>query len=330
MAVVAEEGDTNRVRDMCRRCRLDLAHDVRVAGQQAHGVMASMGVVKVNTCPEGFAMKNSIDTKAKLIFAAFLFVLAIGAAIWYFFSAAQYATYQVNTRETVSGLIPDAPVEFHGIEVGKVKSVRLADPQSVNILLVIDKTAPVSTATVATVTSRGLATRGFTGYVFIALENVSANSAPLIPQPGERYPTIPAGPSKVVTLDTAINQVNDNFQAVTALLTSILDQQTIASLKQSAESLQKVTQAMAENTRRLDAIVANTERASHRFEPLVQSTHETVSALQAQVLPQSYKVLSDLDRLSNSLTAVTDRINRDPSILIRGAAPPAPGPGEKP
>lgn len=131
-----------------------------------------------------------------------------------------------------------------------------------------------------------------------------------------------------MTLDTAISQVNDNFQTITALLTSLLDKETIASLKQSAESLQKITQAMAEDTRKLDAIVANTEHASQRFGPLVEATHDTARTLQTQILPESYRVLANLDNLSNSLAAVTNRINRDPSILIRGTAP-SPGPGEK-
>lgn len=274
-------------------------------------------------------MNSGIDTKAKLLFAACLLVATIAGALWYLFSASRYATYHVYTRDPVSGLMADAPVEFHGIEVGKVQSIRLVNAQTVDILVSIDKTAPVTAATVATITSRGLATRGFTGYVFIALENVGADSRLPVQRPGDRYPTIPAAPSKLVTLDTAISQVNDNFQAVTALLTSILDEQTIASLKQSADSLQKITQAMAADTKKLDAIVANTERASRRFEPLMASTHETVTVLQAQILPESYRVLTDLDNLSNSLTAVTNRINRDPSVLIRGTAP-SPGPGEKP
>ncbi|WER49166.1 MlaD family protein [Cupriavidus sp. WKF15] len=273
-------------------------------------------------------MKPGIDMKAKLLFAACLLVATIAAATWYLLSSSRYATYHVYTREPVSGLMADAPVEFHGIEVGKVDSVKLVNAQTVDILVSLDKTAPVTAATVATITSRGLATRGFTGYVFIALENVGADSGQAVARPGDRYPAIPAAPSKVVTLDTAISQVNDNFQAVTALLTSILDERTIASLKQSADSLQKITQAMAEDTRKLDAIVANTERASHRIGPLMESTQQTVLTLQGQVLPESYRVLADLDNLSNSLTAVTNRINRDPSILIRGTAP-SPGPGEK-
>jgi hypothetical protein len=96
--------------------------------------------------------------------------------------------------------------DLHGVDVGKVKSVRLVNAHSVGIVLSVDKTAPVTSASVATITSRGLATRGFTGYVYIALEDVGINSRPLVGRPGEAYPIIPTAPSKVVTLDTTINQ----------------------------------------------------------------------------------------------------------------------------
>jgi phospholipid/cholesterol/gamma-HCH transport system substrate-binding protein len=274
-------------------------------------------------------MKNDIDTKARLAFAAFLLVSTVAGAGWYFFSVSQYATYQIYTRESVSGLIADAPVEFHGVDVGKVKSVRLVDPHSVSIVLSIDRTAPVTSASVATITSRGLAARGFTGYVYISLEDVGGDSRPLTTRPGEPYPIIPTTSSKAVTLDTAMNQVNKNFQVVTELLESILDKTTVASLKQSADNLQQVTKVLAENTGKLNAIVANTERASHRFEPLLESSRDTVTALQTQILPEAHKALSNLDNLSSSVNDVATRINRDPSIVIRGTVPPSPGPGER-
>jgi phospholipid/cholesterol/gamma-HCH transport system substrate-binding protein len=274
-------------------------------------------------------MKVDINTKARLAFAVFLLVSTVAGAGWYFFSVSQYATYQIYTAESVSGLIADAPVEFHGVDVGKVKSVRLVNPHSVDIVLSIDRTAPVTSASVATITSRGLATRGFTGYVYISLEDVGSVSRPLTTRPGEPYPIIPTAPSKAVTLDTAMNQVNENFQVITRLLESILDKTTVASLKQSADNLQQVTKVLAENTGKLNAIVANTEHASHRFEPLLESSHDTVTALQTQILPETHKALSHLDNLSSSFNDVATRINRDPSIVIRGAAPPPPGPGER-
>jgi phospholipid/cholesterol/gamma-HCH transport system substrate-binding protein len=238
---------------------------------------------------------------------------------------------------------------LHGVDVGKVKSVRLVNAHSVGIVLSVDKTAPVTSASVATITSRGLATRGFTGYVYIALEDVGINSRPLVGRPGEAYPIIPTAPSKVVTLDTTINQVNANFQIVTELLKSILDAKTVASLKQSADSLQQVTKVLADNTDKLNAIVANTERASRRIDPLLQSSdaavralqtqtlpeanlllqssNDTVTALQTQILPEAHRALFNLDNLSSSFTDLATRINRDPSIVIRGTAPRPLGPG---
>ncbi|SDX24933.1 phospholipid/cholesterol/gamma-HCH transport system substrate-binding protein [Collimonas sp. OK242] len=274
-------------------------------------------------------MKNDINMKARLAFVAFLLVSIVAAAIWYFISVSGYVNYQISTQESVSGLIADAPVEFHGVDVGKVKSVKLVHPQSVRILLSIDKTAPITSASVATITSRGLATRGFTGYVYIAIEDVGTDARPLVTRPGESYPTIPTAPSKSMTLDTTLNQVNENVQVVTEMLQSILDKKTVASLKQSVDSLQQVTTVLAANTKKLNSIVANTERASHRLEPLLDSSHETVRALQTQILPEAHKTLSNLDGLSSSFTGVATKINRDPSILIRGATPPRLGPGEE-
>jgi len=302
-------------------------------------------------------MTNHINRKARVAFVAALLISIVAGAIWYHLSVNQYATYQIITEDAVSGLITDAPIEFHGVEVGKVKSIRLLNPHSVSVVLSIDKAAPVTSASIATIISRGLATRGFTGYVYISLEDVGVDSRPLTTRPGARYPIIPTAPSKVITLDTTINQVNDNVQVVTELLQSILDKKTIAALKQSAESLQQVTKVLAENTNKLNSIVANSERASHRFEPLLESSqeavrtlqtqilpearkvltsleplldssHDTVRALQTQILPEAYKVLTDLDDLSTTFTGVATKINRDPSILIRGTTSPPPGPGE--
>lgn len=302
-------------------------------------------------------MKINTDTMARLLFVTVLLISTVAGAIWYSHSVSRYATYQIHTEDPISGLTIDAPIEFHGVEVGKVKTITLLSPRSVSIALSIEKSAPVSSASVATITSRGLATRGYTGYVYISLDDVGIDSRPLTTPPGEPYPVIPTAPSKIITLDTSINQVKDNVQVITDLLQTLLDKKTITALQQSVDSLQQLTKVLAENTEKLNSIVANTERASHRFEPLLksaddtvrqlqtqivpevhealtnlepllQSSHDTVSALQTQILPQARKALIDLDNLSTTFTAVATKINRDPSILIRGTTPPPPGPGE--
>ena len=115
---------------------------------------------------------------------------------------------------------------------------------------------------------------------------------------------------------------------MTDLLQTVLDQKTIASLKQSTDNLQQITRTLAANNKRLATIVANTEQASYQFKPLLRSSNDTVKTLQTQVLPEAYRSLSNLNQLSGSLNGAAAKINRDPSILVRGVAAPPPGPGE--
>jgi len=314
-------------------------------------------------------MKIDVDMKARLLFVAFLVLLGAGALVWYLVAAARYAVYQIYTSDAVSGLIVDAPVEFHGVEVGKVKSVKLVDPHRVGVVVEVERGTPISSATVATIISRGVAARGFTGYVYVSLEDAGAGT-PLQARPGEAYAEIRTAPAKVVTLDTAVNQVNDNVQATTDLLRALLDKNTVASLRQSIDNLQRVTKVLADNSGKLESVIATAEHASHRMEPLLatsqrtvdamqdvtrrigplidagtdtartlqgasgrvgpllDSSQQTVDTLQSQILPQVSKAVNDLNALSATFTELANRIERDPSVLIRGSTPPKPGPGE--
>ena len=272
-------------------------------------------------------MKASAENRARVAFVVVLLLVAAGGLAWYLMSAGQYTTFQIHTRDAVSGLIPDAPVEFHGVEVGKVKRVELTDARSVSILLSVKKEAPVTSATVATITARGLATRGFTGYVYVSLEDAGSDARPLAAPAGSPFPVIPTAPSRSVNLDTAIDQLNQNVQLMSDLLQSVLDQKTVTSLKHSIDSLQRVTQTLATNNARLGSIIANAERASAQVQPLLQSSNDAVKALQTQILPEAYRTLVKLDNLSTSLSEVTTRIKRDPSVVVRGSRQP-PGPGE--
>jgi phospholipid/cholesterol/gamma-HCH transport system substrate-binding protein len=117
-------------------------------------------------------------------------------------------------------------------------------------------------------------------------------------------------------------------QVLSDLLQSVLDRKTIASLKQSVDGLQQITQTLAANNAKLGTIISNTERASSQFKPLLESSNDTVKALQTQILPGAYKTLANLERLTNTLNGAATKISRDPSVLLRGSAASPPGPGE--
>src|SRR5438128_2212343 len=92
------------------------------------------------------AMTLSVEARARMIFGVLLLAVAVGALGWYLLAEARYRTYEIRSGEPVSGLIAGAPVEFHGVEVGQVRSVRLLGPRQVRVLVDIHHDAPVSSA----------------------------------------------------------------------------------------------------------------------------------------------------------------------------------------
>jgi phospholipid/cholesterol/gamma-HCH transport system substrate-binding protein len=272
---------------------------------------------------------RSAESKARWAFLMVLLLGGVAGFAWIVLAAGNYATYQIRTTDSVSGLIVDSPVEFHGVDVGRVARVELIDPRSVSVLLHVRKDAPVTTATVATVTSRGLSSKGFTGYVYVSLEDDdSAGAQPVAVSAGNAYPQLRTAPSRSVNLDMAMSQVNENVQSMARLMQASLDEKTLASLRQALDGMQQVTRTLAANSEKMNAIIVNAERASNRLEPLLESTNQTAKALQTQLLPQAYDALAKMDRLSSTLNSAAGRIERDPSVLVRGAGRRLPGPGE--
>jgi len=316
-------------------------------------------------------MRPAPENAARLLFIGLVLLGLAGVVAWYRFDAGRYTTYRVHTSDPVSGLIPDAPVELHGVDVGRVDRVDLVDARTVEIQLRLHKNAPITMGTVATVTSRGLATRGFTGYVYVALEDKGDDTRPLAAAARDSAPSIRSAPSSSVSLDTTINRVREDVQRMSELLRDVLDERTIVSLKQATENMRSVTQTLALNSNRLTAIIANAERvsgamdtrtvrslqqsaanlqaitgalasnndrmttimanaetASGQLNPLLQSGHDAVDSLYKELIPEAYNTLAGLQSISSSLNNTVSKINRDPSVLVRGRASPPPGPGE--
>lgn len=231
-------------------------------------------------------MTLSAAATARLAFAALLVLGAAAFFAWTRLDGHRFDHYRVRTTDAVSGLIADAPVELHGVEVGTVERVALVDARTVEIRLKLHKGTPVTQGTVATVTSRGLATRGFTGYVYVALEDDGRDARPLLAAAaatgGPVPPAIRAAPARAVNLDTTISRVDENVRRLSALLHDLLDARTVASLKQSADHLQGVSRTLAANSDRLGTILANTERATGVLDArTIRSVRQSVAHLEA-------------------------------------------------
>lgn len=241
------------------------------------------------------------------------------------FSFEKYDIYKVYMDESVSGLNIDSPVEFNGVQVGKVTKIKidLKNPKLVRVLLRVKHNTPVTKSTVAMLT-----TRGITGYVYFSLIDKGIDHSPLTLQPGERYPVIPSQPSIFTRLDKALTQISNSFVHIDDALTNLLSRDNLEMLKEILFSMRRVANTLANNSENIDSIIKNTKSASKQFSPLLQSGQGAMQMLQTQTLPAANQALTNFEATAQMLNQFAVELKQNPSVLIRGRAPATPGPGE--
>ncbi len=265
-------------------------------------------------------METNVNYTIVGIFVIFLTAAIILAIIWLSsgFSFAIYNTYKIEMQESVSGLSIDSVVEYNGVIVGHVKSIQLnhLNPHLVDLLIEIKSDTPITRATVATLT-----TRGITGGVFLSLKDRGNDRRSVVILPGETYPIIPTTPSIFVRLDTALTQMNTSFKQISDSIRSLLDTENLAEIKSTLANLKQASQ-------NLIPVIKSMKPVIESFKPLIQSGTTTVKTFETQIMPSANQLLFNLNDAAQNLSTVTTEIKQNPSILIRGKAPAKPGPGE--
>jgi phospholipid/cholesterol/gamma-HCH transport system substrate-binding protein len=273
-------------------------------------------------------METNVNQTLVGAFVIILFTMMVLAIIWLSagFSIEHYSTYEVFMQESVSGLSVDAAVEYNGVSVGTVKSITidLKNPHLVPILLSIKSNTPITRGTTAS-----LATRGITGIAYIALKDNGLNMTPLTADKKQPYPIIQTAPSLFMRLDIGLNKLINNVTQLSTSIQTILDPENQLAFKETLLNLKQVTNMLAEDNHKLNAIVTNTAQASQQFSPLLRTSQSTMQTLQTQTLPAMNQTLINLNSISQNLLELSTELKQNPSMLIRGKEPQPLGPGEK-
>ena len=271
-----------------------------------------------------------------------------------------YDEYLVYMQESVSGLSRDSVVKYHGVDVGRVHEMDLAEerPGEVRLLLQVKEGTAVREDTVAV-----LETQGLTGLAFVNLTGGSADSPLLQAEPEDAYPVIRSRRSTWGRLDRAVEELVADLSDTTRLLKVLLDEDNQQHLRGTLENLDTLTAALAGRADRMvgavddlatgarhlrDAgaglpdMVAQLTGAAEGLESMageLRATGESVGrAVRArdrdlqrftgEALPEAAVMINELRRAAENLRRFSERIERDPSVLLRGAPPRPPGPGE--
>jgi len=220
-------------------------------------------------------------------------------------SLQDYTTYEIFMKEAVTGLSSNAPVEYNGVNVGNVKSIKInhKNPRIVILHINVKSDTPITEGTRAKLDIRSLS-----GIAYIALVDNGSDMRPLHTQPGHPYPIINTTPSIFLRIDAAISQLNDSFHQISNSIKSVLDPENLRSIKETLKNL---------------------SQASKEFPVLLQTGRNTLKIIDAQTLPVTNQAILNLNDTMNNLNSIAADIKQNPAILIRGRGERNLGPGEK-
>ncbi|HLB56854.1 MAG TPA: MlaD family protein [Coxiellaceae bacterium] len=271
-----------------------------------------------------------------------------------------YSTYLVYVHENVTGLSVESPVRFNGVKVGYVQAINLDahNPKLVKLKLGIAPDVRITTSTYAILNEQGI-----TGVVYVNLKAETETAPLLTATAGEPYPVIPSKPSLLMQLSTVLPEVTKDIQNLSASIAELLDKENQESITSSLKNISQITKVMADNSadftntmQSLDNTLANMSEASNHFPETVKQLRKTLSSIQTltlhmtkatdtidqtmqngqaaihnfsnQVIPSAQQALSHLSQATMSMNQLTDELQRNPSMLVRGKAPEPLGPGE--
>ena len=198
-------------------------------------------------------MENKAHALVAGIFVVLLSLLLLALASWLTRDTGKRNIYEISTRETVTGLQPQAPVRYRGVDIGKVDTIGFDSKTAGNVLIRIevDGAAPITADTFAT-----LGFQGVTGLSFVQLDDTGKQSTRLVPN-DDAPPRIPLHPGLLAKLQDKGEKILDQVEQATARINQVLadpNQKRLAlALDNVGEAAASVSKLSTSMTALLDA-----------------------------------------------------------------------------
>lgn len=188
-----------------------------------------------------------METRANFVligaFTLAVIAAAFGFVLWFqnLHSAKQRTPLRIIFEGSASGLRNGGNVNFNGIRVGEVVSVKLDNPKRVVALAMVENIAPIRKDTQV-----GLEFQGLTGVAAIALKG-GDESAPAVPLDTDGVPVLTADPEQLRDISESIRATLNNVNRLVA------DNQE--TLKGAMKNVEVFTATLAKNSEVIDSIM---------------------------------------------------------------------------
>ena len=286
-----------------------------------------------------------MDTRASFVligtFTLAVIAAAFGFVLWFqsLHTTKARIPLRIIFEGPAAGLRNGGSVNFNGIRVGEVVSVKLDNPRRVVALAMVANDAPIRKDTLV-----GLEFQGLTGVAAISLKG-GEDAAPGVPLDEDGIPVLTADPNALQDVTEAIRGTLQNINKVVA------DNQ--AAVKNSLHNLETFTASLARNSERIDDVMLKVDGVMVNADNLMVGLNALAGGKEGGELFQAVKSIrelaEDFDKRSGALmtdgrrtlgdiSRAVNNLDRNPTRLLFGAGnsnatapPPAPAPaaGEK-
>ena len=214
-----------------------------------------------------------METRANFVligsFTLAVIAAAFGFVLWFqsLHTTKARSPLRIVFEGSASGLRNGGSVNFNGIRVGEVVSVKLDDPRRVVALAMVENAAPIRKDTVV-----GLEFQGLTGVAAISLKGGQV-AAPPVPLDEDGVPILTADPAALQDVTESIRATLQNVNRVVA------DNQ--AAVKNSLQNVETFTASLARNAGKIDDVVQKFSDVMGKADGVMTKTDNLMLGLNA-------------------------------------------------
>lgn len=291
-----------------------------------------------------------METRANFVligsFTLAVIAAAFGFVLWFqsLHTTKARSPIRIVFEGPATGLRNGGNVNFNGIRIGEVISVKLDNPRRVVALAMVENKAPIRKDTRV-----GLEFQGLTGVAAISLKG-GEEAAPPVPLDEDGTPVLTADPNALQDVTEAIRATLQNVNRI------VSDNQD--SVKNSLRNLETFTAALARNSEKIDNVMLKVDGVMGKADSLMLGLNSIAGGNSGGELSAMVKAIKDLaedfDKRSGLLMAdgrrtlgdisrAVNNLDRNPTRLLFGAGnssapaeappqppkPPAAGPGPR-
>ena len=269
-----------------------------------------------------------METRAEFVligsFALAVLAGAFGFVFWFqsIGTAAQRTPLRIVFEGSASGLRTGGNVNFNGVKIGEVTSVKLDDPKKVVVITMVDKGAPIRADTIV-----GLDFAGLTGVSSVSLKGGSLEALS-VPASEDGIPTLTADPTAIQDIGDAVRATLQNWNRL------VSDNQELLHL--SIANLEVFTKSLSNSSARIDSIMVGVESlmgAKEGQESELQQAARSIRELTDNLDKRTGDLINSGRRTLADISRAVNNFDRNPSRVLFGASnndPPSVAPSPPP